>query len=252
MLRELQWFKRRFSLLFLSVLVCLLVTVSQKTWPRGDEVSLPPLKPHPLPPTLAAWQSDYKEDYFDYLQSHPVGALIWYDFPVRVYLESPPDNLSPSGAKAFQQWRQAGKKAIAAWNPYIPLQETNNPEKADILIYRQPPPVGRLRVNPETGLFDLPRVAAATTTVQFYLRDSQLRHKMIIRVNPNQNLDYLESNITHELGHALGIWGHSPSPQDIMYHAHTRDIPTISVRDINTLKRVYQQPTRLGWRLSGN
>ncbi len=215
-------------------------------------MSLPPLKPHPLPPTLVSWHSDNQEDYFDHLQSHPVGALIWYDFPVKVYLQSPPLNLSPSAAKAFQQWVEAGKKAIAAWNSYIPLQETDNPEKADILIYRQPPPLGRLRVNPETGLFDLPRAAAAITTVQFYLQDSRLRHKMIIRVNPHQNLDYLESNITHELGHALGIWGHSPNPEDIMYHAHTRDIPTISFRDINTLKRVYQQPTRLGWKLPEN
>jgi hypothetical protein len=34
-----------------------------------------------------------------------------------------------------------------------------------------------------------------------------------------------------------------------MYFAQTRDIPPISSRDINTLKKVYQQPTQLGWQM---
>jgi hypothetical protein len=36
---------------------------------------------------------------------------------------------------------------------------------------------------------------------------------------------------------------------DVMYFAQTRDIPPISSRDINTLKKVYQQPTQLGWQM---
>jgi hypothetical protein len=34
-----------------------------------------------------------------------------------------------------------------------------------------------------------------------------------------------------------------------MYFAQTRDIPPIYSRDINTLKKVYQQPTKLGWQM---
>jgi predicted Zn-dependent protease len=32
-----------------------------------------------------------------------------------------------------------------------------------------------------------------------------------------------------------------------MYFSQVREPPPISARDINTLKRIYQQPTRLGW-----
>ncbi|MFN4955672.1 MAG: peptidase, partial [Aphanizomenon sp.] len=32
-----------------------------------------------------------------------------------------------------------------------------------------------------------------------------------------------------------------------MYFSQVRNPPFISVRDVNTLKRVYEQPTGLGW-----
>jgi predicted Zn-dependent protease len=51
----------------------------------------------------------------------------------------------------------------------------------------------------------------------------------------------------YELGHALGIWGHSLIETDVLYFSQVRNPPPISARDVNTLKRVYEQPTRLGW-----
>ncbi|WPF90051.1 matrixin family metalloprotease [Cyanobacterium aponinum UTEX 3222] len=213
------------------------------------ESSLPPFKTYPLPQTLQNWHSDNQENYFSQLDTHPAGALIWTDFPVKVYIQSPAeDDLSPSALQSFQQWQKAVKDAIAPWQEYIEIRQIDNADIADIVITRQPPAI-KAEINPETGLYDLPRNRAATTSVRFYLTEDNpplLKHKMAIAVNPNQIFEYLVSNISHEMGHALGIWGHSDNPQDIMYYAHTREIPQISPRDINTLKKVYQQPTRLG------
>jgi predicted Zn-dependent protease len=58
---------------------------------------------------------------------------------------------------------------------------------------------------------------------------------------------YLPAAARHEFGHALGIWGHSLEETDVMYYSQVGEPPSISARDINTLKRIYQQPTRLGW-----
>lgn len=208
---------------------------------------LPPLKTYPLPSFLASLNVDDKGDYFEEIEPHLVGYLIWTQFPVKVYLDSPKKDLPESSYQRYLQWRQAAQSAIASWQPYIPLEIVPKEDEADILIYRRLPPL-RGRVNPETGLFDLPRITAATTRIQFYLSDSQprtLHHKMIIEVSPNQSYDYFVSNIIHELGHAIGIWGHSLSTEDVMYYSLNRDIPSISSRDLNTLIKIYQQSTRL-------
>ncbi|MBK8189238.1 MAG: tetratricopeptide repeat protein [Vampirovibrionales bacterium] len=44
----------------------------------------------------------------------------------------------------------------------------------------------------------------------------------------------------HELGHAIGLWGHSPDPGDVMY---THPIVSqLSARDIATIRKVYALP----------
>ncbi|MCC7529703.1 MAG: matrixin family metalloprotease [Candidatus Melainabacteria bacterium] len=49
----------------------------------------------------------------------------------------------------------------------------------------------------------------------------------------------LKNVVTHELGHALGLLGHSPMRADLMY-TETDEASRLSQRDINTIKRLYQ------------
>ena len=229
-------------------IMALLLTFTLSDSIEGKEDQLPPLRVYPLPETLANWQHTNQEDYFSQIKSHPVGYLIWTEFPIKVYLESPSDNLSPSALQQFQQWQKAAQKAIDFWNPYLSMIIVEQESQADIFIYRRPPQL-KAKLNPQTGLYDLPRIRAATTSVKFHFDESsppRLKHTMTIEVNPRQTYDYLVSNISHELGHALGIWGHSENSQDVMYYSHSQNIPALSVRDINTLKKIYQQSTRLG------
>ena len=237
----------------MGILVITLFLISSFSYSvRAKEDQLPPLQVYPLPMSLQNWTSDNQDDFFDQIKPHAVGYFIWSDFPIKVYLQSPDNDLSPSALLEFEQWQKAAQIAINLWNPYLTMREVEKEDEADILIFRRYPEL-KTEINPETGLYNLPRVKAATTSVKFSLSNtnpSQLKHRMTIEVNPRQTFDYLISNISHELGHALGIWGHSKNLKDVMYYAHTKDIPPLSVRDINTLKKIYQQPTRLGGRIA--
>jgi len=200
-----------------------------------------PLQAHPLPATLAQWQDpDSQGDYFSEVQTTPAGYLVWSNFPVKIYIEvpSPPTNTSVA-------WVNAASDAIEAWGAYLPLQTVDRPENADITIARRRPP-------PERSANGSFRARSALTRYEFYTRQGEnnaeiLAHRFEIAISPTQTGDYVRTAILHELGHAIGIWGHSPVETDALYFSQVRQPQGISVRDVNTLKRVYEQPTRLGW-----
>jgi predicted Zn-dependent protease len=249
-----RWDLHRKHLLFLLLAIAtflwafspLLTVVGQ----NSAKAQLPTAKVHALPPTLASWQDfDRKGDYFDRVESTPLGYLIWSEFPVKVYIEKP--NLADDGSASkirSEQWLSAVVAAVAEWNDYLPLIEVKKSEVADIIIERSPPPLNA-KVNPETGLFDIPRARTAQTRYKFYLDRHRkiVSARTIVEISPDRGDRVIKAAARHELGHALGIWGHSPDPGDALYFSTTSDFPSISVRDINTLKKIYQQPTQLGW-----
>jgi tetratricopeptide (TPR) repeat protein len=53
-------------------------------------------------------------------------------------------------------------------------------------------------------------------------------------------LEGLKAIAVHELGHAIGLRGHSPNPDDIMFYSATRRQNTLSQRDINTIGMLYK------------
>ncbi len=211
-------------------------------------------KPHPLPETLQQWQ-DSSGDYFSEIESiSSVGYLIWSQFPVTVYIQTPTmEQLETFQGKSLQTWANFVSQAVAEWSVYFPLKIVDDPETADITIWRRRP---GLRLS-ETGEILPARAAEASYQLyHIFLQKSDnltekstkiLAHKFTILLSPTQTGSYIQSAAKHELGHALGIWGHSPLETDVMYLAQVRNPPPISPRDINTLKRIYQQPTYLGW-----
>ncbi|CAN5448261.1 hypothetical protein BH10CYA1_BH10CYA1_44730 [soil metagenome] len=56
--------------------------------------------------------------------------------------------------------------------------------------------------------------------------------------DPDHKLPLLQNLLTHELGHAIGLMGHSPDRGDMMYK-DTDEYSRISQRDLNTLQKIY-------------
>jgi predicted Zn-dependent protease len=244
----------RFLRLVIAVCLMCLISFQVVSSPPPDPGNLPPLKVHPLPQSLALWEQNNQGDYFDQIKTTPLGYLVWSKFPLKIYVDSvTPENTAAN--QRFQQWTATARKAIAEWNLYLPLTEVQTKDTADILILHAVP-ARKVKLNPETGLYDIPRAVAAQTNYEFYLtpkiatpRQSLIALRMTIEVGPNFTGTSLLATIRHELGHAIGIWGHSPNPDDALYFSQVSDPPSISPRDINTLKKIYQQSTRLGWKI---
>jgi len=82
-------------------------------------------------------------------------------------------------------------------------------------------------------------VGALTTPV---INNKNMLEKMVISVNLKDNHgvqipdDLLYSTVLHEIGHALGIMGHSNDFDDLMYISSTGKF---TKRDINTIKLLY-------------
>lgn len=203
----------------------------------SQDALAPSAQIHPLPTALAAWQDSSRQgDYFEQIKPTRVGYLVWSQFPVQVYV-GPATAPTP---KADDIWRRSVSAAVQDWQPYLPLVLTHQADRADITIEQ---------LNPQRQSGE--RVRSAETRYRLYVNERhQLAHRSMITIRPNQTETYITAAVRHELGHALGIWGHSPLATDALYFSQVQTPSGLSARDINTLKRVYQQPTRLGWPLT--
>lgn len=248
---------------------------------------LPPAQAHPLPPSLqpaptfpgsgllsalstpptnspsldrAVPDRATGPDYFDQIRPSALGYLVWSQFPVRVYREGETAAAGSGEAQRQAVWRSAVEQAVTAWQGVIPLEWTDDREGADIQILRSRPP---LRYQDDGSIA---RARTAETRYQFRLvpdrsapapsqasanQAPRIQPQFTLYLGPGQAPAQLATTARHELGHALGLWGHSLDPQDVMYGEQTAQPQTVSQRDINTLRRVYQQPTQVGWSLQG-
>jgi|GEM_PF-3411334 len=158
----------------------------------------------------------------------------WGHFPILVYIYPESDN-----------YIQNAKKAVQIWSEYIQIDLTNNLQDANILISWKKNYTDITKL--DKSLYD-----------EHILYSKDEKTKAYIYCGKYKESEYLLKFLTHQIGHSLGLWGHSNNKTDIMYpfkefknDINYRDFnnsPGISVRtapyrpstrDINTLIRMY-------------
>ena len=171
-------------------------------------------------------------DYFAQLHHGPNGTVArWTKFPVKVHLpqETP------------QSWQNSLEGGIKRWTQYLPLAITAVKEPADIEVvwvnHLQPNNLGVTKVQVKRG---------AMQCVVYVLRPTYYPLEVPEKA--------LAGVFLHEIGHALGICGHSNSPDDLMapievsmsvwkHDTGSKHLSgNIRTRDLNTLKHIYETP----------
>jgi predicted Zn-dependent protease len=149
---------------------------------------------------------------------------------IRVYVAPGKKNYKNIVANCMNQWSKA---TGGAFNWTL----VGTPSSADYTIgwttsERQ------VSTGTEAGL------TTTDTEVNPYTGEETIDHahtRILTRYNGRQLSDGdIAETTLHEIGHALGLEGHSSNPRDIMYYAATKGQGGLTARDMNTINRLYR------------
>lgn len=159
--------------------------------------------------------------------------------PLKYYIDyttSVPKYYTDMINKAFKQWEEKT-------NSLVQFQQTKNQDEANIVLFFKDidnsliTKEGRVEYN----------VGEATPVIENNLL-KQMKIQIIAQNNLRQYFTSKEIDTVakHEIGHALGIWGHSKNINDIMYYSASEEFgflgaseKEISADDVNTLRLLY-------------
>jgi len=169
-------------------------------------------------------------DYFEQITIFSDGRLTRFDkMPIRIYTDEIP---VPDALK--KQYMSVLNEVISNWEEVsdgkIQFSQISKKENADIRLSWS----NKLPSYPRNPIGEavLVRTKSFYVEIKIGLRDSTTAS--LLRPKTAKSI------LLHELGHAIGLWGHSHHPQDVMHYAATALYP--SKRDINTLLKVYSTP----------
>jgi Matrixin len=243
-------------LLVLPVLVCSQLSGRGQGQPQAavnisnEALAIPPVDLQPPHFVRIDADKDTGPDRSDYLSgilNDNGGRVFRYKtMPVKIYIEPTNSGFMPSCLAACRIWETRSQGLVS-------FVQVLDPAEARIKIEWV-----HQGINPEPG-----SSAGAHTMMKWHYKTGPTLKSVvglpvptvgrkftvpaqIIEINLDpvtervaEQQPILVRNVTlHELGHALGLIGHSPARSDIMYK-DTDEYSRISERDLNTLKRLY-------------
>lgn len=176
--------------------------------------------------------------YVGSLATTPLG---WPSLPHWCVWVEPPARGEPD--RWEQRWITSVDAALDRWSALVPLQRVQDPERAQVLLERRKPPlraVGR-GWRASNGRSQLQLLEVRRRDVW------RFEPQVTVLVSPHLRGEVQQATALHELGHAFGLWGHSPEPTDAMaVHQGQRPVLELSERDRLTLRWVRDQPNDFG------
>lgn len=176
----------------------------------------------------------------NYIDKVPLNNQIlrWEDdaFPLKVYVSGGDSTYQSAVKKAFDYWTYASKN-------FFSFAYTTNENDADVRV--------RITGSAKTNCGEEGCLYVAALTAPM-IKSGILKYmNMLIytsdpygRVIPPDNI---YKTTLHEIGHVLGIMGHSDNPENLMYSSGKHDeseyfsqhVTVLSAQDINTLNYLY-------------
>ena len=142
-----------------------------------------------------------------------------------------------------KRWLTAVGAALDTWSGHLPVVRVQDPDRAHVRLRRQRPP----RRRTPSGW----RASNGRSRLQLVQVRRQgvwrFEPKVSVLVSPELRAPVLQATALHELGHAFGLWGHSPDPGDAMaVHQGQDPVLKLSERDLETLQWLRSQDARFG------
>lgn len=169
-------------------------------------------------------------DYFSAVKKFDGDTVArWKSFPITLKLP----------AESPESWKKNLQVGINEWNRFIPLQAVTSAENCDIEVSW----VNKLLPG-VLGVTRLTTPAKGSIHVEIWL----LRPTFY---PPDVPEHAVQVAFMHELGHAVGIFGHSSGQDDLMASAELslamkgKAAPkslTVEPKDLNTLRQIYDAP----------
>lgn len=168
----------------------------------------------------------YKDNYLSYIITDNQKAHRWKSFPVSVYIE--PKKQKFAVQKSFEQWQEKTGNLVN-------FKFVSSAQNAQILVM--------FKNQLETTSTKESYIAGYSKP--YYQGDNIIKSEIrILAVDPETKQevpdDFVAFTALHEIGHSLGLNGHSPNPDDVMSSSASDPKSSLTQRDINTLTMFYK------------